>query len=675
MPRLKAAPIVEVMCGIAGIYTRGGAAPSRDLLLTMGGELRHRGPDGTGLFLQEDLGMVATRLAIIDLDTGDQPLSNEDGRFWVVQNGEIYNYIELREELEELGHRFATTCDTEVIAHAYARWGEECLARLNGEFAFAVWDTRDKELFLARDRFGVRPLFVAELAGNFCFASEVKALLRHPHAQRELDAAAIVELFTTWSNVSGRSAFTGIRELEPGCRLRVTRDGIQHRRWWDLSFEPSPEIRPDADWIDELREVLDDATRIRLRADVEVSLYMSGGLDSTLLTAFARGHAEGRLSLFGVGFEDALYDESSYQDLAAKAFDGKLSRATVGSAEIAELLPRVVELAERPMLRTAPAPLLRLAGTVRESGRKVVVTGEGADELFGGYDIFREDKVRRFCARDPESPWRPVLYTRLNEYLRADLTKVGGFLGSFYGRDLTATNDPLYSHRIRFLNTGRAVKVLAGDVLERAADEQDPLAPLAARLPEGFDRFTPLGRAQYLEIVTFLEGYLLHSQGDRMLMGHSVEGRFPYLDHRVAELAARLPDRLKLLGLGEKYALRRVARDLIPPEIVARRKHPYRAPIATVLLEGLFDVVEPKRLRAAGLLDEKAVGALVTKIRSKGAEGVSETDEMALVGATTTMLLHDRLVASPSLAPAALPTKVVHGDETGSPAEPAELAR
>ncbi len=666
------------MCGIAGIFSSAGA-PSRDLLLTMGGELRHRGPDGTGLFLDEGFGMVSMRLAIIDLDHGDQPLSSEDGRYWVVQNGEIYNYVELREELEGLGHRFSTTCDTEVIAHAYARWGEDCLERLNGDFAIAVWDTRDRELFLARDRFGVRPLFVAELGGDFCFASEVKALLRHPQASRELDPAAIVELFTTWSNVSGRSAFAGIRELAPGCCLRLSRDGMRERRWWDLSFEPATETRTDEDWIEELETVLDDSTRIRLRADVEVSLYMSGGLDSTLVTALARRHAEGRLSLFGVGFEDALYDESGYQDLAAAAFDGTLARTTVGSAEIAELLPRVVELAERPMLRTAPAPLLRLAGSVRDTGRKVVVTGEGADELFGGYDLFREDKVRRFCARDPESQWRPLLYTRLNEYLRADLTRVAPFLAKFYGRDLTNVDDPLYSHRIRFLNTGRCTRVLASGLLGRAAAEQDALAPLAARLPERFERFTPLGRAQYVEVVTFLEGYLLHSQGDRMLMGHSVEGRFPYLDYRVAELAARLPDRLRLLGLGEKYALRCVARGLIPPEIAERKKHPYRAPIATVLLESgsrLFDVLEPEELRKAELLDGKAVAGLLAKIRSKGAEGVSETDEMALVGATTTMLLHERMVASPSLAPPALPTKVVRANEAGGPvAEREKLAR
>ena len=650
------------MCGIAGIYAFGAGTPSRELLLSMAGELRHRGPDGTGLLLDRDVGLVATRLAIVDLERGDQPLATGDGRYWVVQNGEIYNHVELRAELERLGHRFATTCDTEVIAHAYAHWGEACLDRLNGDFALAVWDTCSRELFLARDRFGVRPLFVAELGNELCFASEVKALLRHPRARRELDPASIVELFTTWGNVSGRSAVAGIRELGPGCCARLGPDGLRVRRWWDLSFEPDERGRSDEERLEELRAALDDSTRIRLRADVDVSVYVSGGLDSTLVAALARRHAPGRLSLFGLGFEDPRFDESDHQDVAAAALAADLSRTRVAASDIAELLPRVVELAERPLLRTAPAPLLRLAARVHEAGVKVVLTGEGADELFGGYDIFREDKVRRFCARDPDSPWRPLLYARLNDYLGADLARAAAFLGRFYGRGLTDTDDPLYSHRIRFLNTGRCTGILSAE-LRAAAAASDPLEPLLTRLPERFFHFSPLGRAQYLEIVTFLEGYLLHSQADRMLMGNSVEGRFPYLDHRVAELAARLPDRLRLLGLGEKVALRRLARDLVPPAIVARRKQPYRAPIARALLDGALDgVLAADRVEAVGLLDASAVAALLAKARRSDGAGVTETDEMALVGATTTMLLHERLVSSPSLAPPALPTKLVRLD-------------
>jgi asparagine synthase (glutamine-hydrolysing) len=644
------------VCGIAGIQRSGAGAVSGALLARMAGELRHRGPDGTGLYLDADFGMVATRLAIVDVDHGDQPLSDDERRYWVVQNGEIYNHPELRAELRELGHRFATACDTEVLAHAYARWGAGALDRLNGDFAFAVWDTARRELFLARDRFGVRPLYVARFGGDFCFASEARALLRHPLARRELDRDALVELLTTWGNASGRSAFAGIRELPPASWLRVGPDGAtEERRWWDISFEPDDRGASDAELVGELCALLEDATRIRLRADVPVSVYVSGGLDSTLLASLARGQATRPQVLFGLGFTDPRFDESAFQDVAAAALGGQIERTTVGPDAIAELLPAAVELAERPFLRTAPAPLLALAGSVRAAGMKVVLTGEGADELFGGYDIFREDKVRRFWARDAASPARPLLFTRLNAYLDADLDRVAPFLREFYGRGLAETADPLYSHRIRFANTGRCLGVLAPEVRAGAAD---PVEPLLRRLPAGFGRFTPLGRAQYLEIATFLQGTLLHTQADRMLMGRSVEGRFPYLDYRLAELAARLPDRLRLLGLREKHALKLVARGRVPEVVRARTKQPYRAPISqTLLAGGLLDGLDARRLRATGLLDPVAVTALVAKARRRG--GVAETDEMALVAALTTTLLQERLVAAPRLAPAALPTKVI----------------
>ena len=256
------------MCGLAGVYERGAAADS-GLLLTMAGELRHRGPDGVGLYLDGSFGMTNTRLAIVDLEGGDQPLSDESGRYWVMQNGEVYNYVELRAELEQLGHRFATTSDTEVIAHAYAEWGVGCLDRLNGDFAIAIWDRRTQELFLARDRFGVRPLFLAEHDGDVCFASEAKALLRHPAAKRELDPVGIADTFVAWTTLPGHTVFTGIRELPPAHYVVVGPDGAgPQTRWWDIDFSP---VEADEDeLIDELEELLTDSIRIRLRADVEV---------------------------------------------------------------------------------------------------------------------------------------------------------------------------------------------------------------------------------------------------------------------------------------------------------------------------------------------------------------------------------------------------------------------
>ncbi len=668
------------MCGIAGIYARPEANAPDELLLTMAGELRHRGPDGTGLYLDGRFGMANNRLAIVDLQGGDQPLASQDGRYWVMQNGEIYNYVELQAELEGLGRRFATTSDTEVIAQAYAEWGPACLDRFNGDFAFAVWDRRERELFLARDRFGVRPLFVAELGGDLVFASELKAILRHPEARRELDPAALVESFTTWCISPDASSFPGIRELAPAHYLRVGPEGIrEEHRWWDLRFSDAGDVSPAerSALAEELDELLADATRLRLRADVPVAAYLSGGLDSSAIVAHALEQMDETLYTFGIGFEDPRFDESDFQDRLTGDRGLSLTRVTIGAKDIAQLLPATVELAEKPTLRTAPSPLLRLSGAVEEAGLKVVTTGEGADELFGGYDLFRENAVRHFWARQPDSELRPLLLTKLNAFIGKDLRRSGAFLVGFYRKGLTETADPLYSHRIRFANTSRLLALLSGDVLARAAERGDPAERLEARLPEWFGEMTPLGRAQYLEITTFLEGYLLHSQGDRMLMGNSVEGRFPFLDYRVAEFAANLPDQLRLRGLTEKYLLRKAVEHRLPAEIAARKKRPYRAPIVGAFVgpeapDYVHELLDEGRLADAGLLAPEAVQRLVRKCEAGAPrDAVSETDEMALVGALSVMLLHDRFVASPRLAEPLVPDRVVVGDEVRLPKAPA----
>jgi asparagine synthase (glutamine-hydrolysing) len=372
---------------------------------------------------------------------------------------------------------------------------------------------------------------------------------------------------------------------------------------------------------------------------------------------------------FGIGFEDERFDESAYQDRLVGHQGLDLTRVTVGARDIAELLPRTIEMSEKPTLRTAPAPLLRLSRAVREAGLKVVTTGEGADELFAGYDVFRENKVRHFWAREPESALRPLLLTRLNAFIGKDLKRSGAFLVGFYRKGLTETDDPLYSHRLRFANTSRLLGLLDADFVAGAAGRGDPAERLEARLPSWFGEMTPLGRAQYLEISTFLESYLLHSQGDRMLMGHSIEGRFPFLDYRVAEFAAALPDALRLRGLNEKYLLRKSVEHRLPTEIAARKKRPYRAPIVGAFVGDdapgyVRELLAPERLAAAGVFDPEAVGRIVRKCEAGAPrDAVSETDEMALVGVLSTMILHDRFVASPQLADPLVPDRVVVGDE------------
>jgi asparagine synthase (glutamine-hydrolysing) len=644
----------------------------------MAGELLHRGPDGVGLYLDDRFGMVNTRLSIIDIAGGNQPLSNEDGRLWVMQNGEIYNYPELMTELEALGHCFATRSDTEVIVHAFEQWGEACLDHLNGEFAFAIWDRASGDLFLARDRFGIRPLFLAQYGSDVVFASEAKALLRHPKAERSIDPLALVETFTMWAVQPDRSAFPGIGELPPGHLVHVTREGLGvPRRWWDLRFGPHEgrrRERPEA-LAEELFERLDDATRIRLRADVPVGVYLSGGLDSSATAALARRHTRQELHGFGIGFDDQRFDESGYQDAMAEALGVSLTRINVSGRDVAEAFPEVVRMAEKPMLRTAPGPLLRLSRAVREAGFKVVLTGEGADEVFAGYNIFQEAMIRRFWARDPESRLRPALLGRLYPYLARDLSRGGGLLTEFFRLGLEDVDDPLYSHRPRFRTTERNQRFLASDVRASAAGMGRPDARLIERLPAAFTEAGPLGKAQYLEIQTFLTGYLLHSQGDRMLMANSVEGRFPFLDVHVAEFAAGLPERLRLRDLQEKYLLRKAVAPLLPESVWRRPKRPYRAPILRALFgkdapEYVRELLSGERIAADGLFARSAVERLTAKSERYLETGLSESDEMGLVGILSTQLLVHHFIREPRLAAAAVPNRIVIGRtvERDSPA-------
>jgi asparagine synthase (glutamine-hydrolysing) len=659
------------VCGIAGIVARsaGVAGATRAALARMAGALRHRGPDESGIYRDRRAGLAHARLSIIDLGSGQQPLSNEDGSLWVVYNGEIFNYVELRAELAARGHVFRTRSDTEVIVHAYEAWGEEAFARFNGQFALALWDSAREALVLARDRLGVRPLYVCEHGGRVYFASEVKAIFAaDPSIPRAFDPVGIEQTFTFWSVVAPRTVFAGVEELPPGHARTYAGGDRRERAFARLrypeggagGFEGSLEDAAAA-----VRDALREATRLRmLRADVPVGSYLSGGLDSSLVAALGLEARGEKFCTFSLRFEDAEYDETSFQRVVAERLGTIHREIVVSRRDIAAVFPEVVAHAERPILRAAPAPLFLLSRLVRESGIKVVLTGEGADEMFAGYDLFREAKVRRFWARHPGSKLRPLLLSRLYPYLARSPVAQQAIARQFFGQDLASAAAPGFSHDPRWRTTA-ALRRLFSPSLRRAIGDRDVRAELLAGLPPEFPRWSPLAQDQYLEVETLLPGYILSSQGDRMLMAHGVEGRFPFLDGRVVDLANSLPPSYKLHVLSEKHVLKRAAEGLVPEAIIARRKQPYRAPdalsfVATDAPPWIEEALSEGAVARAGVFDPAAVAQLWRKCRTAGGDRqFSNADNMAIVGVLSTQVLHAALIERPAFVAPASPRTVI----------------
>ena len=638
------------MCGVAGYV--GYVADGTALLAEMAGAIAHRGPDGEGISVFPQAGLAHRRLAIVDLSNGQQPMVSENGRFVISFNGEIFNHVELRRDLEAQGHRFRTTTDTEVILHLFDRLGERCLSLLNGDFALAIWDTLRERMVLARDRMGVRPLFHTRHRGTMYFASEVKALLKVPGLEATLDTKALDQILTLWAPIAPRTAFQNIFELEPATYAVIDRNGMTTTPYWKLEF-PDHGDYAGATAEEELDDLLTDAVRLRLRADVEVGCYLSGGLDSSLVAAIACSLDTQPLQTFAIAFESREHDESHFQDIMAGHLGTHHVQTRMTSGDIAADFPDVVRHMERPVIRSAPAPLYALARLVRSNGIKTVLTGEGADEIFAGYDLFKEAKVRRFCARQPGSRFRPLLFRKLYPYLPNLSRQTPEYLSAFFMAGSADIGDPLFSHRPRFRSTSSTKMFFSRDVRSALAG-YDAAEEMASLLPADFRRWHPLNQAQYLETRFLLPGYILSSQGDRMAMAHGIEGRFPFLDHRLVEFAARLHPEQKLKGLDEKHVLRGMARKMLPEEISDRRKQPYRAPDTEAFVSGATHEFVEAALAAEnvtrfGIFDPVTVEKLHRKCAAGAPSGFR--DNAAFVGILSTQLWQESFSAgSPNRA-------------------------
>lgn len=632
------------MCGIVGVLNLYNPAPVPvEVLRQMLGMIRHRGSDEFGIYRDEWANLGNARLSIVDLSGGQQPISNEDDTVWIVFNGEIFNYPELRSHLEARRHRFKTDCDTEVILHLYEEYGASCLNYLNGQFAIAIWDTRSHSLFLARDRMGIRPLFYTVCNQQLIFGSEVKTLLAHPNVTAKINTDALAQVFTFWGVLPPKTIFEGIQSLPPAHYMVVREGYLNIQPYWELDFTIEAG-RNTQDYLEEFEHLLIDATLIRLRADVPVGAYLSGGLDSSTTTALIRKYTQNRLDTFSIAFSDPEFDESYFQRRMSKMLGTDHQVVYCTQSDIGQVFPEVIWHTETPTLRTAPAPMFLLSRLVHQHDLKVVITGEGADEILGGYDIFKEMVIRQFWAKQPNSKMRPLLLKRLYPEISQLGTSSEAFLTAFFKKNLTETDSNFYSHWIRWSNTARLHRLLLQPPIASLSEWIEDRVPIPAK----FKSWSSLGQAQYLEMVSFLAPYLLSSQGDRVGMAHSIEGRFPFLDYRLVEFCNRLPDSLKLRGLNEKWLLRQLASQLLPSDIWQRRKRPYRAPIHRCFFHAhspayVSELLSDSSIKQAGLFNPSAIAQLVRKTES--GRPLSETDEMAIAGVISTQLVHQMFVA------------------------------
>lgn len=632
------------MCGIAGILKTSGKlsvdVPDMQKMVHL---LRHRGPDETGLYIDNNVALAQSRLSIIDLSGGMQPIHNEDKSLWIIFNGEIFNYPDLRDYLISKGHTFYTNTDTEVIIHLYEEKGINCVDKLNGQFAFAIWDNNKERLFIARDRVGIRPLFYTYHNNQLIFSSEIKAILSLPGIARQIDYQALDQVFTLWTTLKGKTFFNGIFELPPGHFLTADSNEIKINKFWQIPFSSSRLEDNRKKLLDDCRELLFDAVKIRLRADVPVGSYLSGGLDSSGITSTVKKNFNNKLRTFGIRFESGAFDEGEYQQEMVNYLGVDHSELFIHNSDIAENLESLLWFTEKPLLRTAPIPLYLLSRLVHESGYKVVLTGEGADEIFGGYNIFKETKIRNFWAKYPDSKMRPALLAKLYPYIFKD-NRLNNSLTEFFRFGIDDPGNPFFSHLIRWNNTSK-IKTFFSSALKAELENYNCFDELLKDLPSDFYKWNYLSKAQYLEISIFLSNYLLSSQGDRAAMAHSVEMRMPFLDYRIIERMSNVDPELKINGLNEKFLLKKIFKDILPERVLNRDKNPYRAPIKQGILfdKNLIEqYLSNDSLTESGLFDPLKVNLLLNKLNKF--ENTGEVDNMALIGILSAQIIQDKFI-------------------------------
>ncbi|MBC7997689.1 MAG: asparagine synthase (glutamine-hydrolyzing) [Leptolyngbya sp.] len=621
------------MCGIAGFYRPDIANDDfPKQIIDMLSRIRHRGPDESGYFFDEEVSIGSVRLSIIDLHTGSQPMSDSTGRYWIAYNGEVYNYKELKAQLKALGHKFSSESDTEVVLISFIEWGPSAFAKFNGGYGVAIYDTVAKELTVARDRYGKRPIYYARRNQTVAFASEMKAFANFPGIDFQWDEEQVASIFAYWTPIDSQTGFKDIQQLPPASYLQINNREVSVHQYADLRLDVEPFTGSESEAIEITREKIRESVELRLQSDVEVGVYLSGGLDSSITSMLAKELNNQAVRSFSVTFTDQNFDETSYQEETSAHLGTQHTSLRVSHEEIARDFPHAVYHSEVPLFRTALVPLYTLSKLVRDHGVKVVLTGEGSDEGFLGYDIFKETNLLDKWAGGIEDDEKQRLLTGLYPYVKHYNADNMRAISATYNRYAQPNAAEYFGHSIRFANSRLALKFLKTDY--------DPRAYFSDFISSKSDEYSglrPIAKSQWIEFKTLLAGYLLSSQGDRMALANGVENRCPFLDPNVLAWAFSLPEDYRLKnGSDEKSILKKAFADKLPQSVLTRSKQPYLAPDAEVFLgEHRPDYVESilslDELKKIDFLDAEFCQKFVSKVHKDDISSISPRDNQAFL--------------------------------------------
>ncbi len=600
------------MCGICGFtLSKDHPISSQDALSTMLKALAHRGPDDTGFFVNSEIALGAARLSIIDLAGGHQPIHNEDKTIWLTYNGEVYNFLELKDYLIKKGHIFYTRTDTEVIVHLYEEYGPDCLAKLNGMFAFAVWDKKKEELFLARDRFGIKPLYYCAYNGQFIFASEIKSILQFPGFKRELDLLALDQYLTFEYVPAPRSIFKKIWKLPAAHSLIYKNNAISISKYWDANFSKRYNYINEKEAEERLLQILRSAIKRHLVSDVPLGVFLSGGIDSSTIVALASNSSAGRIKTFSIGFQESSFDESRHAQEISDLYSTEHHHYLFGLKDLLQIFPVAMHYLDEPLADASFFPTYLLSNFARHDVT-VALSGEGGDELFAGYPTYQAHRLARFYKYIP-AVIRDNIITKLVNNLPVS---VDNFSLDFKAkRFISSVCLPMPLRHIYWMGSFNSQDKarLYASVFKEALGQEDirsALQPYFANKDIGCE----LDFLQYLDIKTYLQDDLL-VKADRASMANSLEVRVPYLDQELAEFMFSLPPCLRLKNFTTKYIFKKTVKNILPQEITRKRKKGFGLPIASWIKNELknliMDALGKDKIKREGLFDYEYIGFIL----------------------------------------------------------------